>query len=188
MAQTWRMPHRNGRRAPRELDLAALNDLAIAYVGRFATSRAKLRIYLRRKLRERGWQGDGEPPIETLVERLSAAGYVNDAGFALAKSRSLVDRGYGVRRVSDNLRAAGISEDDGAAALDLAIEQAADSALRFARRRRIGPWSTGAQDREMREKWIGAMVRAGHSLALARRIASSPPGTPLSVDVLNDTR
>jgi regulatory protein len=43
------------RRALPPLDQAALQELALRYVGKYATTRAKLRAYLGRKLRERGW-------------------------------------------------------------------------------------------------------------------------------------
>ena len=45
-------------RAPKPLDAPRLEELALAYVARFATSAAKLETYLRRKLRERGWEGE----------------------------------------------------------------------------------------------------------------------------------
>ena len=40
-----------------------LHELALFYVGKFATTRSKLKGYLNRKLRERGWEGDSPPEI-----------------------------------------------------------------------------------------------------------------------------
>ena len=57
------------KRMPKPLDSARLEELALAYVARFSTTAARLDRYLRRKLRERGWGGEGEPSIATLVER-----------------------------------------------------------------------------------------------------------------------
>ena len=99
------------KRVPKPLDPARLEELALAYVARFATSAAKLEGYLARKLRERGWDGEGEPPVATLVARLVAAGYVDDAAFARARSGSLLRRGYGQRRIGQALHAAGIAEE-----------------------------------------------------------------------------
>jgi regulatory protein len=56
------------------LDEGRLNELALRYVGRFATTRAKLRSYLGRKLRERGWDGTREPEIAANAERFAAQG------------------------------------------------------------------------------------------------------------------
>jgi regulatory protein len=164
------------RRALPPLDEAHLDELALRYVGRFATTRAKLRDYLNRKLRERGWEGAAAPDLAALAERLSELGYVDDAAFAAGKSRSLTARGYGARRLSDALRAAGVAAEDGEAARALARAQAVTAALRFAERRRIGPYAAQVPDLREREKAIAAMVRAGHSFPLARAVAMLPLG------------
>ena len=64
-----------------------------------------------RKLRERGWDGDGEPPLEDLADRMVRLGYVDDRAYALSKARSLTGRGYGERRVRQALVIAGIDEE-----------------------------------------------------------------------------
>jgi regulatory protein len=166
------------------LDEERLRELALAYVGRFATSRAKLATYLNRKLRERGWSGDGPPDLERIVERLAELGYVDDAAYAIAKSRSLTARGYGGRRVRQSLLAAGIGDDDAQPAHDHAQEEAVEAALRFAKRRRIGPFGSGSVDRADRERALAAMIRAGHSLPLAKAIVSLEPGTNVTIEML----
>ena len=60
------MPPRNGHRPRPPVGAAKLDELALSYVGRFATSRGKLVDYLRRKLRERGWEGEGDPPLAAI--------------------------------------------------------------------------------------------------------------------------
>lgn len=167
------------RRTPPPLDQAKLQDLALRYVGRYATTRAKLLAYLARKLRERGWDGQREPDLEALADRIAELGYVDDAAYAVSKSRSLSARGYGKRRLSQQLRIAGIGEEDSRAAFDLAEAEAVEAALRYAQRRRLGPFAATAADRHEREKWIAAMVRAGHGFGLARAIASLAPGAPI---------
>jgi regulatory protein len=164
-------------RKPRPpLGAEALERMALHYIGRFATSRAKLRTYLRRKIAERGWEGEGEPPIERLIERFASLGYVDDKAFAESKAAALGRRGYGARRVSEALKAAGIDEEDGAGARGAARDGAWAAALRFAERRRIGPYAREEADRPAREKALAAMLRAGHPLDLARRIVNSSPG------------
>jgi regulatory protein len=162
--------------APQPLDAEGIERLALFYAGRYAVTRAKLRQYLQRKLRERGWRGDGEPPVERLVERFSALGYVDDRAFAAARADALGRRGYGVRRVDQALRAAGIEEEDGADARESAEAGAWSAAVRFAKRRRIGPFAQAAPDRPQREKALGAMLRAGHPLGIARKLVNAAPG------------
>ena len=174
------------RRPRKPLNGDRLHELALFYVGKFATTRAKLATYLNRKVRERGWEGDDPPEIERLVERLAASGLVDDALYALSKSRSLSERGYGAARVRQSLRAAGIGDEDGAAARELAAEEAANAALKFARRKRLGPFAKKTPDRAAREKALAAMVRAGHSFELARAVVNSEPGTQFDLDELRE--
>ena len=170
------MAYRRGKKERPPLDQEALRELALAYVGRFATSRAKLGAYLERKVRERGWRGERSADVGGIVERLAELGYVDDAAFALSKSRSLTARGYGARRIDQSLRAAGIDEEDGQEARELAAMEAVEAALRFARKRRFGPFAEKPVDRPAREKALAAMVRAGHGFGLANAILALEPG------------
>ena len=165
------------RRAPQPLTEPALQELALRYVGKYATTRSKLRAYLARKLHERGWDGDREPDPEALANHFAELGYIDDASYALVQSRSLSGRGYGKRRLTQELRLAGVDEAD---------SSAVDAALRFAERRRLGPFANAAADPRQREKWIAALVRAGHGFGLARAIAGLPPGSEIDRDSLRD--
>jgi regulatory protein len=166
-----------GPRPP--LDAEGLERLGLFYAGRYATSRARLAAYLRRKLQERGWAGPGEAPVERLVERFAGLGYVDDRAFAASRAAALLRRGYGERRVRDALRGAGIAEEDMAEARDHAGGEALAAAHVFARRRRLGPYADCVPDRETRRKAAAAMVRAGHRPELAWRVlAMSPADLP----------
>jgi len=178
------MARRGTRRPPPPLDAERLKELALSYVGRFATTRAKLASYLSRKLRERGWSGDVPPDIGTVVERLAELGYVDDAAFALSRSKALTSRGYGPRRVTQALRAAGVGEEQGEAAVELAEAEAVDSALRFARRRRLGPFGDSRPDRAGMERSLAAMLRAGHGFTLSRAILTLEPGAEIDIERL----
>ena len=187
------MWHKKGVNAPAKprrprppLDDKALEEMALRYVGRYATTRAKLGQYLARKLRERGWAGAPEPDVRALAERLAALGYIDDAAYALSKSQSLAGRGYGKRRLIEKLRLAGVDEPDSSAARELADQQAIDAALRFAQRRKVGPFAAASADRPQREKAIAAMVRAGHGFALARAIVELEPGAEIDEEELRE--
>lgn len=183
MAMTARKP-----RKPRpQLNATKVEELAIFYVGRFATSRAKLLSYLRRKVRERGWAGEGEPDFNALADKMVRLGYVDDRSFALSKARSLTSRGYGERRVGQALMQAGIGEDEASDARVLAQSEAVDAALRFARRRSIGPYALSSPDPKERERALAAMMRAGHRFALARAIVDMEPGSDADVVALAES-
>jgi regulatory protein len=174
MAQSWRVEPERNKKPARPLDSDALERLALHYVGRYATSRAKLRAYLERKVKTRGWEG-APPDFEGLVQRLSRLGYVDDAAYARGRAASLQRRGYGERRLAQALGAAGISEEDSAPAKEQASEGAMSAALQFARRRRIGPFASAEPDREARQKAFAAMVRAGHPFEIVRRLLDASP-------------
>ena len=166
---------RPDRPAP-PLETAALERLALRYVERFATTRAKLSQYLHRKIRERGWEGDAADPV-AVAERMAELGYIDDRAFGEARARSLTRRGLGSRRVAMALHQAGVRGEDREEILPEVAEQAVDTALRFAERRRFGPFGVGEVDRAVQEKHVATMVRAGHAPDLARRIMRLAPGT-----------
>jgi len=167
---------RRSRNERLPLDEKSLEQAALSYAGRYATTRARLTAYLSRKLRDLGWEGEDEAPVERLVEKMAGLGYVDDRAFAAARAASLGRRGFGERRVSAALRAAGVADEDSGEARDDARQGAWAAALRFAERRRIGPFAEAEGDRAVCEKALGAMLRAGHPLDLARRFAFAKPG------------
>ena len=150
--------------------------MAIHYVGRYATTRARLRAYLQRKLGERDWSGPAPPDVEGLIERLVALRYVDDAAFASARAAALQRRGYGERRINQALAAAGIDEAEAAPVREASRDGARAAALRFAERKGIGPFSAQTPDRAAREKAFAAMIRAGHNFDLARHVLDCAPG------------
>lgn len=175
------MPHRT--HSPPPLDAAAIERLALRYVERYATTRARLVAYLTRKLRERGGEG-ALPDLAALADRFAELGYIDDRAFGEARASSLGRRGYGARRIAMALHHAGVEGEDADSLAPAIAERRVDSAIAFARRRRIGPFAAQASDRAGRERAIAALVRAGHDFDLARRIAAMAPGD--SVEPLQD--
>ncbi len=171
---------RNDRRPLPPLDGPKLEQMALRYVERFATTRGKLADYLRRKVRERGWEGDAadapQDLLDALAERLAALGYIDDRGYAESKAASLARRGLGARRIAGALVQARVVEADREAIAPAVAARAVEAALLFARRKRLGPWATAQPDRAGREKQLAAMLRAGHGIDLSRRILASPLG------------
>ena len=163
-------------RPPIPLNPAKLRDLALHYVGRYATSRAKLATYLTRKIRERGWKdGAVAPDIEGMIEDFGRLGYVDDAAYAASRARALTSRGFGARRVNEDLRAKGISETDSSEAREDSENARWQSAERFARRKRIGPFATEVATPELQHKQFQAFLRAGHDFDIAKAFVRAAP-------------
>ena len=164
------------RRVPRPLNRQKLDEMALSYVARFATSAGKLSDYLRRKLRERGWEGEGGPDVAVIVDRFTQLGYIDDAVFARGKAQGLLRCGYGARRIDQALGAAGIAEPLREDARGTEMERRR-AALIMARKRRFGPFGLTDEgvrlDPALREKQVAAMLRAGHPLALVREVVNA---------------
>ncbi|MCG2839996.1 RecX family transcriptional regulator [Sandaracinobacter sp. RS1-74] len=160
---------RRERKPAAPLDAGALQAVAVRYVERFQTSRARLIRLLEQKLRQRGWEEGGAPPdLDAIADRMVELGYVNDALFAESRARGLSRRGLGQARVRQTLAANGIDGDVQASALEQV--DALEAALLFARRKRLGPFGPPPEDRSAEEKQLAAMARAGHPSVLARAI------------------
>ncbi|OYY72971.1 regulatory protein RecX [Sphingomonas sp. 28-63-12] len=170
---------RVAREPLKPLDDPALERLALRYVERFATTRVRLATYLDGKIRLRGF--DGAPPdTAAIAKRFAEAGYIDDRAFGSARARAMARRGLGAQRVAGALHHAGIGSEDRAALAPVIADLALEAALAFARRRRIGPYAHEQADRAAREKHVAAMIRAGHEIGLARRIAAMAPGDDTS--------
>ncbi len=167
------------RRAPRIPTEERLTRQALAYLERYATSLANLRLVLERKVaraaRHHGTDASVYAPmIEAVLDKCSRSGLVNDRSFAETKLASLRRKGASTRKIAAQLGAKGVTRQMIDAVLDQDETSDVSAARRFAQRRRLGPWRKGHQDespetrRDKDRKDMAAMCRAGHSISAAR--------------------
>jgi len=178
VAQKWRMARYNPQNKRSGLNQQSLRDLALTYVGRFATTRVRLIRYLERKLRERGWEGEDAPDVEALTESFVELGYIDDSAYARMKGASMERRGLGARRIMATLQADGVAEGDRTEAQAQARDGRWETAEILARKKRIGPYAlndAACHDPKLREKQIAAFIRAGHDFATARAWVECAP-------------
>jgi regulatory protein len=170
---TYKQECKQPGRAKNPLDAARVRDLALSYVARYATSGARLERYLKRKLHEQGWaEGEQVPDLAALVADFAALGYIDDKGFAQARSSSLLRRGYGGRRVDQALGQDGIASEI-RSEVAASEPQLRHAALAMAVKRRFGPFGHDGPDKDRREKQLAAMLRAGHRLDFARQMVNA---------------
>jgi regulatory protein len=136
-------------------------DLAYRYLGRRDRTVLEVRRHLEGKRVE-------PSAIDGTLAALAEAGYLDDARYArrFAEDRRELDD-WGADRIARRLHAAGVGDEDVAAALDAQdgdAEHAAAIAL-LRRRLRVPPQS----DRE-RERALGILVRKGYDLDLAYEV------------------
>ena len=176
---------RRGRRPPRKITPKYLNNAALWYLERYASSAANLRrVLMRRVHKSCAHHGDdvatAAAMVDELVARFAASGLIDDRQYAVARAQSLHRRGLAARRIRAQLLAKGLAAADIEAALDALAADSDDpefdAACAYARRRRLGPWGKVDGRANRREKELASMGRAGFTWDLAKRIidAQSP--------------
>jgi len=159
-----------------------LQNAAVFYLERYASSAEGLRRVLRRRvskarMREAPVMENVDEAIEAVVQKFVTAGLLDDKAFAQTKARSLHRRGMSGRLTRQRLQVAGVGADDveqAMAALDDELgtdpaKRELQAALAFARRRRLGPFRVKDRE-ENKARDLASMARAGFAYALARKV------------------
>lgn len=156
-----------------------LRRSGFAYLQRYSASEAHFSELMEQKLRR--WEAAGyvalgeETRATDLIAALTAEfrelGLLDDAGFAASRVASARRKGTSRLKIALGLRAKGV---DGELARTAIEEEGTDetvAALRFCRRRRIGPWRRGERpDRDGLNKEIAMLARQGFATQLGRAV------------------
>ena len=177
---------KTGRKLAKRITPAYLENAALYYLQRFASSSANLRRVLMRKVtaaaRDHGSDpAEGAAMVEALIARYIASQLLNDAVYAEARTGSLNRQGKSTRMIRQKLAQKGVEPQ----LIDGAIENLREetpgnpdlnAAAALARRRRLGPYRP-IEAREVNQtRDLAAMGRAGFSYEMARKIiAASGP-------------
>ena len=173
---------------PGPIDAALIEEWALAYLGRYASSAEHLRQVLRRRVKRRSGPGERidaalAAGIDALIARYRATGLLDDAAYAAARARHGLARGRSLSQIAAGLAAKGVGAADAAAALAALQEGGGDPALAaaaaFARRRGLGPFrreppGPPADPAGDRQRALGAFARAGFPRRDAERILDCP--------------
>lgn len=177
-------------RARKPVTPAWLENVALHYLERFASSAEHLRRVLLRRVERRRRLGGAEeaPPeesvaahaamVEEVVARLVRSGLLDDARYAEAHAASLHRRGASLSAIRRKLASRGVAAEMIAGTLAGLTEDAgvttdeADlaAALALARRRRLGPFRAPELRAEFRQRDLAALGRAGFSYEIARAV------------------
>jgi len=169
-----------GRHAKRALTAIALENSALHYLGRFATSSGNLRRVLLRKVAraatEEGDRSAGARLIEELIARYLRSGLLDDRAYAAQAASSLARRGASRHAIGGKLAQKGIAAElvkEALQGLDAGGSSEIAAACALVRRRRLGPYRTPAARAASRNKDLAALARAGFSLDIARRVLAA---------------
>lgn len=171
-----------GRRQQKPVTAQYLENAALYYLQRFASSSANLRRVLmgkvERSARAHGTdRAEGAALVEALIERYQRSGLLDDKAYAEMKAASLHRRGTSTRAIREKLSLKGVGGDEIAAALESVDEETPGdtelaAAVALARRRRLGPFRRTGRE-EHREKDMAALGRAGFGYQIARKVVDA---------------
>jgi regulatory protein len=167
-------------KAVRKVDPGYLERVALWYLERWDAPPAGLRRILMKRVR-RSVEAHGTDPeeaavwVDAVVARATEAGLVSDARYARDAVARWRARGGSAGRIRAALGAKGVPAEVIAEALardasDTDIPPDHLAALRYARRRRFGPWRTAPKDADGLRKELASLGRQGFSYAIARAV------------------
>ncbi len=175
------------KRSPRKITPRYLENAALYYLQRYASSAGNLRRVLTRKV-DRSCQFHGTPAdefypvIDALVARYEKSGLLNDTLYAEGRTASLRRQGKSRQAIAANLKVKGLAPDIIQQALESVDGDRADTtlpaelaaALKLARKRKIGrfnpkPESDPLLRRKQQMREMGIMARGGFSYDIARQ-------------------
>lgn len=157
----------------------------MGYLARYAATEAGLRRVLERRVARWARRADATMDVEAIaaatarakagiaevVRELVAAGAVSDAAFSVTHARVLLRGGRSRRAVAAELAARGVGADTARAALAAEETDELSAALVLARRRRIGPFRDGDENRR---RELAMLSRAGFSREVANQALRTP--------------
>lgn len=165
------------KKIPRKMTQQRLKNIALYYLKRFETSEANLRNVLKKRIDGYAYydknfdRHEAYIWLDNLLANFVELKYVDDERFAEMKIRSYLAAGKSPRYILGKLKEKGIDEH---LVDNLLSEQEFDpleSALKLARKKKIGPYCQSIDIRkERRSKDLAILVRAGFDYDIAIKV------------------
>ena len=179
-------PANSGRRRtqkiPRRANPKSLENAAIYYLKRYASSAANLKsVLMRRVLKSARYHGtdveEGRGWIDDVVTKLQNAGYLDDRQYAETRIHSLYARGLSLRAIRMKLSEKGVPADIVTEALRVLSEESENpelkAAITTARRRKLGPYRIRGDRQENRDRDLASLARGGFGFDIAVKVVDA---------------
>lgn len=159
-----------------------IQNAAYRYLERYATSEENLKFILRRKVERivvnhkdsEKIRQDAAQWIEDVVQKAVKIGLVDDLLYATSKMNTFMASGNSISIIKNKLRAKGVQQEVIAAVIEAAKEQEPDinfkNAIKYAKRRRFGPFRVREPEERTSDKEKAAMARAGFSYGEVKKV------------------
>lgn len=161
----------------RKMTKTRLQNIALYYLERFDSSAAGLRQVLKRRVFNYARSvpdfdtSEAEGWIEEIVSRFGELGYINDNRYAGFKIDNYLLAGKPERYIRRKMQQKGVSEDIVDDILQNREFDEEAMALRFASKKKIGPFRPDEESRRLnRQKDLAALIRAGFAYDTAAKI------------------
>jgi len=165
------------KKIPRKITKTRLKNIALYYLERYESSVQNLREVLQKRiLKYKKFFPEYDTKeafdwAEEVISELEKLGYVDDARFAEMKINSYLSAGKPTRYIKIKLREKGISSAMVDAVLAEKEFSPLDMAIKFAKKKKIGPFTNDAEQRKQnRPKDLGKLVRAGFDYDIALQV------------------
>ena len=162
----------------RKITKQRLKNIALYYLERFDTSAKNLKDVLERRVYKYARENpefdraEATAWIDEIVQEFEGYKYLDDARYADIKVKGYLAAGKSMYYIKNKMALKGIEESVTAGILDEAEVDEFDSAMRLAKKKKIGPFRV-CSDEEQREFWqkdMGVLVRAGFSYDVAKQV------------------
>ena len=155
------------KREPKKITPQRLKNIALYYLKRFDSSTDNLRQVLKRRVNDYAYhhpewnKQEAYQWIENLLEDFERYGYLDDARYAEIKVKNYAMSGKSARYITGKLKQKGISESMVTALLEEQEYDPFETALAFAKKKKLGPFRDEDKQAEFKQKDLGTLLRAG---------------------------
>ncbi len=165
------------------MKVSGLRQVALAHLQRFPCSKKHLLTVLSRKIkRSVKAYDDDEAELMTaaaeVIASLDGGAFLDDTRYALGVMTSLNRRGKSRRAIRQKLMLKGLEQGDIKIAMEALAGTAENpdllAAIRYAQRRRLGPFQRDETRRqERKQKDLAALARQGFSYDIAKTVINA---------------
>ncbi len=116
--------------------------------------------------------------VDAVVAKLAATGMLDDQSYAEGRVRALFRRGVSPLAIAQRLREKGVGDEVINRSLKNLDQETSDpnllAAIKFAKRRRLGPYQKPPNRADRKTKDLAALARAGFDYQTAKRVITAP--------------
>ncbi len=183
------MPEPRQQKKPKKISKTYLHNAGLSYLQRFASSTENFRSVMMRKIRrscavhETPAPEDAIEMLDALIIRFTELGLLNDREYARMMTASLTRKGLSEKAIYARLKNRGIPKNLVREHLEEEAHSDSQAALRFAQRKRIGPFRKSPlpddplSRQKQKNKEFSALARAGFDFETARRVLEQDPSS-----------